>query len=159
MGPSDDEDEDTNEPIREGVGQFASMLPVQTPVIWPAGGASNGAPVPVHIDEAPAQDALPVAFTGSKKKGKSRRKGKGKANHPAQPSQSSKPNSKWADKCMYAELLEMTEDVAMSGFGNTISDGLPSDLETGWVAVTPVPMGKRCLAITHAPSGIAGISE
>lgn len=36
-------------------------------------------------------------------------------------------------------------------------DGIPDDIETGWVAVTPVPAGKRCLAITHAASGIAGI--
>ena len=47
----------------------------------------------------------------------------------------------------------------MSDLDVTSSDGIPADLETGWVAVTPVPVGKRCLAITHAPSGIAGIGE
>lgn len=41
--------------------------------------------------------------------------------------------------------------------GSIESDGIPDDIETGWVAVTPVPIGKRCLAITHAASGIAGI--
>lgn len=56
---------------------------------------------------------------------------------------------------MYAELLEMSEGAEMGHFG--ASDGIPTDLETGWVAVTPVPVGKRCLAITHAPSGIAGL--
>lgn len=61
---------------------------------------------------------------------------------------------------MYAELLEMTEDTVMSEFGHSQSgDGIPTDIESAWVAVTPVPRGKRCLAITHAPSGIAGLSE
>lgn len=72
----------------------------------------------------------------------------------------SKP-SKWADKCMYAELLEMKEqpnfwvDDAMEA-----DDGLPSDLEQAWVAVAPVPVGKRCLAITHqSAAGVIGICE
>ena len=72
----------------------------------------------------------------------------------------SKP-SKWADKCMYAELLEMKEqphfwaDDVMEA-----DDGLPSDLEQAWVAVAPVPVGKRCLAITHqSAAGIIGICE
>jgi snurportin-1 len=64
-----------------------------------------------------------------------------------------KPN-KWADKCMYAELLEMVADAPWSA--DNLNDGLPSDLESGWVAVGPVPVGKRCLAVTHQPSGIAG---
>ncbi|KIK61534.1 hypothetical protein GYMLUDRAFT_243237 [Collybiopsis luxurians FD-317 M1] len=51
-------------------------------------------------------------------------------------------NARWADKCMYAELLEMScKDVH--------SDPLPSDLHTSWVALSPVPVGKRCLAITR----------
>ncbi|THU77041.1 hypothetical protein K435DRAFT_974126 [Dendrothele bispora CBS 962.96] len=33
------------------------------------------------------------------------------------------------------------------------SDGLPDDLETAWIAVAPVPVGKRCLAITRDSSG------
>ncbi|KAK7021934.1 hypothetical protein VNI00_017163 [Paramarasmius palmivorus] len=79
--------------------------------------------------------------TSSKKKKKGKRKKAttrvgGNRNQP----------SKWADKCMYAELLEMND-------GNTWpmseGDGLPDDLETGWVAVGPVPVGKRCLAITR----------
>ena len=58
---------------------------------------------------------------------------------------------------MYAELLEMT-DTQMGDFaGNQHDDGIPADIETAWVAVAPVPLGKRCLAITHAPSGIAGL--
>lgn len=59
---------------------------------------------------------------------------------------------------MYAELLELVEDTQMGDFdGAESSDGVPLDIETAWVAVAPVPMGKRCLAITHAPSGIAGL--
>lgn len=54
---------------------------------------------------------------------------------------------------MYAELLEMNEE-----FDLVKGDGIPDDIESGWVAVAPVPKGKRCLAITHAASGIAGIS-
>lgn len=61
--------------------------------------------------------------------------------------------SKWADKCMYAELLEMASDDPWT----TGDDRLPSDLESGWVAVGPVPVGKRCLAVTHQSSGIAGV--
>jgi hypothetical protein len=66
-----------------------------------------------------------------------------------------KPN-KWADKCMYAELLEMVADDPWSSSADTPNDGLPSDLESGWVAVGPVPIGKRCLAVTHQSSGIMG---
>lgn len=80
-------------------------------------------------------------------KGKSRsRRNKKKAKN--------KKNSKWADKCMYAELLEMSEDDPWSDV-----DGLPDNLETGWVAVGPVPVGKRCLAVTHQSSGIAGVGD
>ncbi|XP_006463939.1 hypothetical protein AGABI2DRAFT_187358 [Agaricus bisporus var. bisporus H97] len=63
-----------------------------------------------------------------------------------------KKNSKWADQCMYAELLEMSEDNPWSDI-----DGLPDNLESAWVALGPVPAGKRCLAVTHQSSGIAGV--
>jgi snurportin-1 len=76
--------------------------------------------------------------------------------------------SKWADRCMYAELLEMCTDEPWSrgdiddAYGNTFEDyervdGLPRDLETGWVAVAPVPVGKRCLAVTQQSAGVAGV--
>ncbi|GLB39340.1 putative functions as an U snRNP-specific nuclear import adapter [Lyophyllum shimeji] len=74
----------------------------------------------------------------TKKKKKTRRK-------------KNKPN-KWADRCMYAELLEMSP--AGDGWGG--ADGLPSDLESGWVAVGPVPVGKRCLAVTQVAVGVPG---
>ncbi|KAG5640436.1 hypothetical protein DXG03_008669 [Asterophora parasitica] len=60
-----------------------------------------------------------------------------------------KRQNKWADWCMYAELLEMASPV--DEWDDV--DGLPLDLETGWVAVGPVPVGKRCLAITQAAVG------
>lgn len=48
----------------------------------------------------------------------------------------------------------MTEDFDEATLGR---DGIPEDVETGWVAVTPVPVGKRCLAVTQQASGIPGI--
>lgn len=71
---------------------------------------------------------------------------------------SGKP-SKWADKCMYAELLEMSADAPWCSPDGAVNDGLPSDLESAWVAVAPVPVGKRCLAVTHQSSGVAGVGE
>lgn len=54
---------------------------------------------------------------------------------------------------MYAELLEMQETDLWPGG----DDGLPSDLESGWVALAPVPVGKRCLAISHQGGGMIGV--
>lgn len=68
----------------------------------------------------------------------------------------SKP-SKWADKCMYAELLEMSPEEHWFSDGDGANDGLPNDLETAWVAVAPVPVGKRCLAVTHQSAGVVGV--
>ncbi|KAB5592888.1 hypothetical protein CTheo_3677 [Ceratobasidium theobromae] len=58
--------------------------------------------------------------------------------------------TKWADKCMYAELLEMNDAPDSWDSGN--DDGLPKDLEREWVALAPVPKGKRCIAVSFAPS-------
>jgi snurportin-1 len=66
--------------------------------------------------------------------------------------------STWADKCMYAELLEMNEEAHLwDNQSGDVIDGLPRDLEAAWVAVAPVPTGKRCLAVTHQSAGIVGI--
>jgi len=89
----------------------------------------------------------------SKKKSK-KRKNKRRTNKP----------SKWADKCMYAELLEMVSDDMWSQ-GTLIGDeqyynnGLPKNLETAFVALAPVPAGKRCLAVTYQSAGVAGVGE
>ncbi|KNZ81409.1 hypothetical protein J132_00647 [Termitomyces sp. J132] len=60
-----------------------------------------------------------------KKPNKKRRRGKPKTN-------------KWADRCMYAELLEMVTDPS-DAWSSSGADGLPADLENGWVALAPVP--------------------
>lgn len=47
---------------------------------------------------------------------------------------------------MYAELFNMKEgDPWSESMGDGTDDGLPDNLES-WVAVAPVPVGKRCLA-------------
>ncbi|KAF8837412.1 hypothetical protein BDN67DRAFT_1013886 [Paxillus ammoniavirescens] len=135
LGVSDDDaDDDIDEEpqvIREGIASYASLA-----------GPSDASASPV-IALKPEDGGQP-----KKKRGKHKRK-RTKA----------KP-SKWADKCMYAELLEMKEEMSpWDEHANHADDGLPSDLENGWVAVAPVPTGKRCLAITHqSAAGIIGIS-
>ena len=158
LGPSDDEGDEPTEPVREGVGQFVSMLsPAQSSTFASATNTLENITELSTLPDDPSNGGLPTAFGAPKKKGKGKRKAKTRSG--TSHGQSSKPNSKWADKCMYAELLEMTEDLEMTEFGSSDSDGIPSDIETGWVAVAPVPAGKRCLAITHAPSGITGLGK
>ena len=55
---------------------------------------------------------------------------------------------------------------ANDGYSNTLTledyervDGLPRDLESGWVAVALVPVGKRCLAVTQQSAGVAGVGK
>ncbi|KAI6016195.1 hypothetical protein EDC04DRAFT_2903467 [Pisolithus marmoratus] len=125
LGPSDDEgDEDVaDEPviIREGIAGYASL-----------------AKEPADLQPPDGQEQHMEDIARPKKRNKNKRKrAKAKA-------------SKWADKCMYAELLEMKEEPSVWADGNgEPDDGLPSDIEQGWVAVAPVPIGKRCLAVTH----------
>ncbi|KAG8695842.1 hypothetical protein FRC08_007530 [Ceratobasidium sp. 394] len=112
-------------------------------------------PSPTPASSAPKSNATPSTSNGtlppkqpkpkavnSKPKGKSKKSKQRKA-------------TKWADKCMYAELLEMrdTGDTWASG-----DDGLPMDLEQEWVALAPVPKGKRCIAVSFAPS-VSGPDE
>lgn len=133
LGNSDDDDgdlEDEPEIIREGVSGFVQMVsqPVET--------------TPLSSDAHNHETVQP-----GKRRGKNRRK-RIKA----------KP-SKWADKCMYAELLEMNEEAYLwDNRSDDVIDGLPRDLEAAWVAVAPVPAGKRCLAVTHQAAGVVGIS-
>ncbi|KAG2143487.1 uncharacterized protein EDB93DRAFT_1155193 [Suillus bovinus] len=132
LGNSDDDGDLEDEPeiIREGVSGFVQMVsqPVETLSL------SSDA----HNHET---------LHSGKRRGKSRRK-RIKA----------KP-SKWADKCMYAELLEMNEEAHLwDNQSADMVDGLPRDLEAAWVAVAPVPTGKRCLAVTQHSAGIVGTS-
>jgi snurportin-1 len=57
---------------------------------------------------------------------------------------------------MYAELLELNPGPALNPQID-VEDGLPDDLDTGaWVAISGVPVGKRCLAVTYSSSGVTG---
>ncbi|KAI0718360.1 hypothetical protein C8T65DRAFT_706806 [Cerioporus squamosus] len=158
LGQSDDEADDadgTDNVIREGISQFATMLPSPAP--------HPSVPAPSESEQPPAPESS--MQIQEKKRSKSKRKGKGRAAQNDQGTQTSRSHgkhkggkntkpSKWADKCMYAELLEMKEGYDSSG---DLQDGIPTDIETGWVAVTPIPVGKRCLAVTHQASGVAGV--
>lgn len=132
LGTSDDEgDEDIDEEpqvIREGIANYA-----------PLAGTSD----------VSCTHVVPKADDGTHPK---RKRSKNKRKR-------AKKHSKWANKCMYAELLEMKEEPSLwNDHSNDVDDGLPSDIERSWVALAPVPTGKRCLAITHqSTSGVIGI--
>ncbi|KDQ22303.1 hypothetical protein PLEOSDRAFT_1109419 [Pleurotus ostreatus PC15] len=134
LGVSDDEaDLNSNEPdgpaiLREGLASYTSMLPASS-----------------------ENDQVEASARADKK-----RKGKNKRSKGASKGQLRR-QSKWANQCMYAELLEMLDDNVWSVSPDAAAhDGLPEDLEKGWVCVAPVPVGKRCLAVvTAAPNGIS----
>ncbi|KAG6840317.1 hypothetical protein C0991_007467 [Blastosporella zonata] len=147
LGISDDEnDVDADEfipaPPSGSIAQYAPMLlqPVDPLSITTHVKPIQLSPHPESNIELSPPEAASTSSTKSSplpaKKHKKKRKGK------------SKPN-KWADGCMYAELLEMVDDPSEAWTG----DGLPADLENGWVALAPVPQGKRCLAVTQAAVG------
>ena len=205
LGDSDDEDDEddntaTHEPqiVREGVAQFAVML------------------------QASGPSSTPQKSTNHPLSSETKQKSKSK------PKRRKRRKSKWADKCMYAELLEMNEDVLLEPlfsevhgqhmvtpptassellsttpndpgnvglnyptqsnvFASThehehvlldndhgpatdtdplpiprigrhrLDDGIPEDLESAWVALAPVPAGKRCLAVTMKGAGWRGV--
>ncbi|KAL5495240.1 hypothetical protein ACEPAI_703 [Sanghuangporus weigelae] len=141
IGDSDD-DNDDEEPSDKskqtmgGVVQFASLLQPADAEPPP----DSRSPSPVVEEE----------MGHGKPKKKKKRKGRGK-----------KKPSKWANKCMYAELLEMREDTLWTESFDigaaSIHDGLPDDLETAWVGLAPVPVGKRCLAVTMQSAGLSGV--
>jgi snurportin-1 len=60
--------------------------------------------------------------------------------HAEQPRRAKKRKniSKWANMAMYAELLDFTS--------------IPEDLHTDWIALAPVPKGKRCIMTTSRSS-------
>lgn len=185
LGPSDDEDDDNHEPpqiIHGGISQFASLLstetppPARTPDQQPLRssqtddvfGAIAGGRLPVRQSDHQTNDAQQTSpqppAVRSKKKRKAKRKQKSQPSlAAAELSQSSttpktpgQRRNQWADRCMYAELLELNPGPA-SNPQIDVEDGLPDDLDTGaWIAISGVPVGKRCLAVTYASSGIAG---
>ncbi|RXW17648.1 hypothetical protein EST38_g8201 [Candolleomyces aberdarensis] len=131
------DDSDSDEPAEDGdthvaasgaVGPYVALLKERT--------ADNDMEAesmqsPGPPDQAPGISEVldvPSAHT-EKKRSKKRNKKKSKNNKP----------SKWADQCMYAELLEMAFD------------------DPYWSAnVAPVPVGKRCLVVTHQAAGRGG---
>lgn len=135
-GESDNDEEEPPSVAPASVAPYVSML---DPGITPNAISSSQ-----HVTFSPLLDPQ-TPQKGTKKKPKRKNK-----------KRSSKP-SRWADKCMYAELLEMSTDAPWCSPDGTVSDGLPNDLETAWVAVAPVPVGKRCLAVTHQSSGVVGV--
>lgn len=135
LGLSDDETGGNDDPgiVREGIAQLVPLLPRSDPDL---------AFVPSR--ESHAAELSELNATGAQRKG--RRKNGTRSSNKA------KKTSPWANKCMYAELLEMQETDQWAGG----DDGLPGDLETGWVALAPIPVGKRCLAISYQGGGITG---
>jgi snurportin-1 len=132
LGLSDDETGDNDNPdiVPDGIAQLAPLLPRSDPDL---------VSVPVPSRESHAAE---LNSAGGQRKGRRKKVTKS----------SIKKTSPWANKCMYAELLEMQETEQWAGG----DDRLPSDLETGWVALAPVPVGKRCLAISHQGGGTTG---
>jgi len=132
LGLSDDEqdDEDNADIVRGGISQFAAMLPPPT-----------------------SSEPLPPRNQKRSKKRKSKRKVASKNEGATETTPNKRLKSHWADKCMYAELLEMKPEASW----DHTDGGLPDDLELNWTAVSGVPVGKRCLAITYHSSGVAGL--
>jgi snurportin-1 len=149
LGPSEDTDTDTPPPpplsshSLGGVAPFVPFLEEPTPPSAPPPNNNNN-----NNNNNDTTVAAPPESQGKKKR---KRKRKVRGTEGGGPPSSAPKPSKWADKCMYAELLEISPG------GDTWACGLPEDLETGWVAVGPVPAGKRCLAVTHQAPGIAGV--
>jgi snurportin-1 len=130
LGLSDDENGDNDKPdiVRDNIAQLAPLLPRSDPDL---------ASVPSRESHAAELNSA-----GAQRRGRQKKVTKSPI----------KKTSPWADKCMYAELLEMQETEQWAGG----DDRLPSDLETGWVALAPIPVGKRCLAISHQGGGTTG---
>lgn len=67
--------------------------------------------------------------------------------HAEQPRRAKKRRSvsKWANMVMYAEPLDFTS--------------IPEDLQTDWIALAPVPKGKRCIMTTSRSSSSSKLSH
>ncbi|KIO33772.1 hypothetical protein M407DRAFT_229640 [Tulasnella calospora MUT 4182] len=159
--PNDEDDEDDVIIPHQGLAQFVKMLP---------SASSSTLPTPSE-PEIPPEHQLPTAF-GSTSLAHARRKRKPKHNRAKKSKKPAKEedmavetadgddgelegNPLLANAIMYAELLEMNADLVEWNRTNlqqddpTIPDGIPWDLETGWVALAPIPRGKRCMAISY----------
>ena len=150
------------------VAAYASLLQVSNNTIEMVPETSNFVYAESHILEPPISTPsieLPAQFESKKSRkrgGKNSHKRRAEANKASNGNKYKAGSSRWADKCMYAELLEMRGDEIWDANGyedQGFNDGLPSDLEHGWVAVAPVPKGKRCLVVTHQSAGVAGVGS
>jgi hypothetical protein len=132
-----------------------------------SGAISGGRVHPLHSDHQAGdiQQASPEPSTvRGKKKKKAKRRQKPQSSstmaelppNPTAPKAPGQKRNQWADRCMYAELLELNPGPALNPQLD-VEDGLPDDLDTEtWIAISGVPVGKRCLAVTYTSSGIAG---
>lgn len=143
------DDSDSDEPAEEGDGHVAASGAVGPYVaMLKERSVNNDMEAESVRTPGPSEQALSAPGPHFENRRSRKRGKKNKKNY-------NKP-SKWADQCMYAELLEMaTDDPCWSANGSD-SDPLPKDLESGWVAVAPVPVGKRCLVVTHQAAGRGG---
>ncbi|KAH7345711.1 hypothetical protein B0J17DRAFT_713259 [Rhizoctonia solani] len=129
---SSEDDSNTLPPSAMGVARFLAQMDSPPDKTSNQSTSPNLNRAPDSTVQSPTKPPKPKA-TGPKGKTKSKRSKQRKA-------------TKWADKCMYAELLEMRDS------DHPWDDGLPKDLEKEWVALAPVPKGKRCIAVSFAPS-------
>ncbi len=148
------------------VAAYASLLQASNDTIEMVPETSRFVHVEPHLHEPSISTQptnLPAQFESKKSRkrgGKNSHKRRAEANKASNGNKYKAGSSRWADKCMYAELLEMHGDEIWDANGcedQGFNDGLPSDLEHGWVAVAPVPKGKRCLVVTHQSAGVAGV--
>jgi len=184
LGPSDDEGDDKVDPpniIHEGISRFASLLSAETPppsnihenqpsyaskadnVFSAIVGGRAPTPQPDHQTNDFEQASPQPSSVHVKKNKRPKRRQKpqpssalDKSKNPTTPKASGKKKNQWADRCMYAELLELNPRPVLNPQID-VEDGLPDDLDTdSWVAISGVPVGKRCLVVTYASSGILG---
>ncbi|KAG6837452.1 hypothetical protein H0H93_008995 [Arthromyces matolae] len=145
LGASDEEGDGELEPTTQSsragsIAQYASMLSCPVDPTTITNHVKTLTPSLQHDIAENQPEPISSSQPPAVKKPRKKRKSKAKTN-------------KWADRCMYAELLEMVDDPSET-WRSSNTHGLPEDIESGWVALGPVPQGKRCLAITQSAVGV-----
>ena len=147
--------------MREGIGLFASMLPPLTSLPGPslerpaAPASSSESMHPTANTPSTTLGESPRSPEKARAKG-SKRKGKGRSEHatrggnnPRSGGKGTAKPSKWADKCMYAELLEMNEDVLLEPLFSEVH---------GQHMVTPPTASSELLSTTPNDPGNVGLN-